>query len=66
MLGDITTALAKTHARVDSLAVHMVTPGATPATQASRSHVTADRGPPIPATIDEHEQFHGLEERVCC
>ena len=64
MLEDITTGQAKTNARVDSLTAHMVTPGAKSDAQPGPSHATSEGRQPLVATVDEHHQFHVMEEQV--
>ena len=64
MLGDITTGLANTNALVDSLAAHVVTPGATPDAQPRTSRLTAKGGIPLASAVDDPDRFHTMEEEV--
>ena len=56
MLGDST--------RVDTLSAHVVVPRPAPDTQPSSSHLSAEGSLPLTATVDDDDQFHGMEEQV--
>ena len=64
MLLDITTDLANTNTRVDTLSAHVFIPRPAPDTQPSLSHLSAEGGLPLAATVDDTDQFHGMEEQV--
>ena len=64
MIGDITTGLANTHTRVDTLSALVIILKPAPDTQPSPSHLSAEGGLPLAATVDDTDQFYGMEEQV--
>ena len=66
MLGNITTKHAAHEVRMDDIASRMVVPGDMADAQPGPSHEATKEDHPRLTVPDDQDQFHGIEEQVCC